>query len=282
MTPIKIIVDSSANLLALGDVPFAVAPLKILTDEREFIDDAALDLPAMLTYMEHYKGRSRTSCPNTADWLAAFSSEEGDAPDIICVTITSALSGSYNAALGAARIYEQEHPGRRAFVLDTLSAGPEVTLAVEKLRELILAEKSYEDICTEMQAYVRLTELGFMLKSLRNFANNGRVSPSVARIAGMLGLCVVGRASDEGTLEPTDKCRGEARSLARLVEHMESAGLSEGRVSIAHCQNEAGALALRDALRERFPRADITLLPCLGLCSFYVESGGILVGFEKR
>ncbi len=275
---IKIVADSSANLFSLPSVAFAVAPLKIHTDEREFSDDGKLDVPDMLSYMAHYKGRSRTSCPNVTDWLEAF----GEAENIICVTITSALSGSFNAARSAAEIYEQEHEGRRVFVLDSLSAGPEVALIVEKLQALILSDASFEEICSEIRLYRETTGLFFLLKSLRNFANNGRVSPSVAKVAGLLGLCIVGRASEGGTLEPTDKCRGEARSFARLLEHMAGAGLSAGRVSIAHCENQAGAETLREMIRERFPAADVSITACQGLCSYYAESGGILVGMEKR
>ena len=65
----KIIADSSANLLQLPGVDFAVAPLKILAGDREFVDDAALDTNAMVQWFDSYKGRSKTSCPNTADWL---------------------------------------------------------------------------------------------------------------------------------------------------------------------------------------------------------------------
>ncbi len=278
MTPIRIVTDSSANLLPTADARLTVAPLKILTDEREFTDNADLDIPAMLTYMEQYKGRSQTSCPNASDWLAAF----GDARDILCVTITSALSGSCNAARSAARIYENDHEGRRVFVLDSLSAGPEMQLVVEAVQAWAKAGMPFEAICQAAQAYLGETELIFMLKSLRNFANNGRVSPSTAKIAGLLGLCVIGRASEEGTLQPVDKCRGEARSFARLLDMMEASGLRAGRVSIAHCQNEAGAAALRERILGRFPLAEVTILPCLGLCSYYVEAGGILIGFEKR
>ncbi len=78
----------------------------------------------MANFFNMYKGRSQTSCPNVTDWIDAF----GDAEDIICVTITSALSGSYNSACLAKQMYEEEHEGRRVFVLDTLSAGPEITL----------------------------------------------------------------------------------------------------------------------------------------------------------
>ncbi len=278
MRSIKLVADSTANLTALPGVDFAFAPLKVIAGETEFVDDTTLDIPVMVDYMEHYKGRSKTSCPNAADWLSSF----GEADDIICITITGALSGSYNAALSAGRIYEAERPGARVFVLDSKTAGPELLLLVEHAGELIRRGESFERITAALPAYLAGTELIFMLKSLHNFAANGRVSPAVARITGLLGICIVGRASDEGTLEPTDKCRGEARSLDRLLDHMAEAGLKEGRVSLAHCQNQAGAEALQARIIERFPAARVDLRACRGLCSYYVEAGGILVGFEKR
>ena len=132
MRNVKIVADSSANLMGLKTVPFDVAPLKIITAEREFVDNRELDLEEMINFFKSYKGRSQTSCPNPEDWLTAF----GDAEDVFCVTITSGLSGSYNAACIAKDMYESEHPGRRVFVIDSLSAGPELTLIVEKLEEL--------------------------------------------------------------------------------------------------------------------------------------------------
>ena len=121
-----------------------------------------------------------------------------------------------------------------------------------------------------------------MLKSLKNFANNGRVSPAIAKLAGLLGICIVGRASDEGTLEPTDKCRGEAKSLESIVKQLDAAGLNEGRVSIAHNQNSAGAKKLRTMIKAHFPNVTTEVHELRGLCCYYAELGGILVGFEKR
>ncbi len=277
MQPIKIVADSSANILDMAGVDFAVAPLKILTDDREFTDDRALPLEDMITYFERYKGRSQTSCPNVTDWLETF----GDAEEILCVTITGALSGSYNAACSAKRIYEEEHPGRRVFVLDSLTAGPEIGLMIDQLAARIAAGDRFDSICEAIEAYRQETGLMFMLKSLHNFARNGRVSPSLAKIAGLAGICVVGKASDAGTLEPTDKCRGEARSLAKLVDRLGEAGLHRGRVCIAHCQNESGAETLQALILQRYPAAQVDIRACRGLCSYYVEKGGILVGFEK-
>ena len=274
MRKIKIVADSSANLLTLEKVPFASAPLTIRAGDMEFVDSAELDLENMLDYFSRYKGKSQTSCPNPGDWLEAF----GDGEDIFAVTITSGLSGSYNTACAAKEIYEAEHPGRRVFVIDSLSAGPELTLIAE---EMITEGLEYEKICCRIKEYQQNTGLIFMLESLNNFAANGRVSPAVAKIAGVLGIRIVGKASDVGTLEPTDKCRGEAKSLSTLLEKLQDYGMAKGKVRIAHCQNEAAANRFADMIHAALPEVQVTVGINRGLCSYYAEKGGLLIGFEK-
>lgn len=277
MRNIKIAADSSADVLNRDAVPFAAAAMKIITDTKEFVDDANLNVADMISFFDTYKGKSKTSCPNPADWLEAF----GDADDVFCVTITSNLSGSYNAACIAKQMYEAEHEGSRVFVIDSLSAGPELLLIIEKLEELIAQGVEFEEICKQIKAYQETIGLEFMLQSLKNLAANGRVSPAVAKIATLLGIRIVGKASDVGTLEPTDKCRGQARSLATMVKNMQAAGLNRGKVRIAHCYNEAAANELKELIAQKLPQAQVQIKECMGLCSFYAEKGGMLVGFEK-
>ncbi|MBE5928090.1 MAG: DegV family protein [Lachnospiraceae bacterium] len=273
----KIITDSSSDVLTLDDIDFANAPLKIISDDRQFVDDEQLDVAEMVEYLEHYKGKTKSSCPNTNDWLEAFD----DAKEIFCVTITSGLSGSYNSAFSAKQIYEDEYPDRKVYIIDSLSAGPELRLIIEKLREYILSGFSFEEICDKIKDYQQNTGLIFMLKSLKNFANNGRVSPALAKIVGIVGICIVGKASDEGTLEPLEKCRGEARAIKKITDFLAESGIEKGKVSISHCQNETGAIALKKQIQDRFPSVQIDINECRGLCSFYAEKGGFLVGYEK-
>lgn len=277
MRKMKIVADSSANVLNAQHTEFASAPLKIITDEKEFVDDQILDVDGMVRYFDAYKGKSQTSCPNPSDWLEAF----GDADDIFCVTITSGLSGSYNAACAAKQLYEAENEGKRVYVIDSLSAGPELKLIIEKLEALIGQGLPYEEICRQIRAYTQKTGLLFMLESLKNFAANGRVSPAIAKITGILGIRIVGKASDKGQLEPMDKCRGQARSLEKIMFHLKSFGLAEGKVRIDHCGNEAAADALKKMIRSEMPKVDVQIAPCRGLCCYYAEKGGLLVGFEK-
>ncbi len=275
---IKIVADSACDLYELGGVPFEAAPLKIITTDKEYVDDRTLDVKGMVDDLLAYKGKSTTSCPNPTDWLAAF----GDARQIVCVTITGTLSGSYNAALVAKEMYEEMYPEREVFVLNTLTAGPEIALIIEKLRDLITAGEAYEDVCAHIREYAQKTGLLFMLESMKNLENNGRVSHFAAGMAGILGIRMVGRASVRGDLEPLRKCRGESKALKAIVECLRTAGLRHGRVNIAHCFNESAGEQLKAQIEEAFDGVQVRLYPCGGLCSFYAEKGGLLIGFETE
>ena len=275
---IKIVADSSADMLELERVAFCSAPLKIRTDEKEFVDNKNLNVREMVDYLSEYKGKSSTSCPNSGDWLAAFD----DAEEVYCVTITATLSGSYNAAVLAKQIYEEMYPERKVFVLNTLTAGSEIRLIIEKLEELILADDDFDTICQSITEYSKNTGLLFVLESLKNLANNGRVSPLVAKMAGILGIRLVGKASDKGDLEPLNKCRGEGKALSTIIEHLKELGFKAGKVRIAHCFNPDAANKLKDLILKEFGNVDINIFECMGLCSFYAEKGGMLIGFEKN
>lgn len=272
----RLVSDSSCDIHSLAGAEFVTVPLHIVTDTADYVDDAALDVGAMVEHLRQYKGRSSTACPNVADWLAAF----GDAEAVFAVTITSALSGSYNAAICAARDYEADHPGRRVHVIDSLSTGPEVVLILERLGRLIRKGLDFEEIVARIETYQKHTHLLFLLSSIQNLARNGRASRIGADAVGLLGIRIYGQASPEGKLDILGKCRGEKTALERLVQQMAQKNWRGGRVRIAHCLNAAGAEGLRKLLLARFPAAEIQIYPTGGLCSFYAEKGGIMVGYE--
>ena len=272
----KIIVDSSSNLYAMDDVELVTVPLKVITDTEEYLDTAERDAVAMAQELRTYKGKTSTSCPNIADWLAAY---EG-ADQVFVVTITGTLSGAYNAALLAGEEYEEMHEGAKVFVLDSLSSGPEMALLAERLRELVLAGKPFEQICAEIKAYHAHTHLLFSLESLANLARNGRVKPAVAAVARMLNIRVIGKASDVGELDVLCKTRGEHGALERLVLELKGHGYAHGKVVIAHCGNPAAAERLMHMVKAVFEGAQVRVTECGGLCSYYAELGGLMVGFE--
>lgn len=272
----RIVADSSCDLLELAGCDFTTVPLKIITDEREYVDNAALDVEGMIADLRQYGGKSKSSCPNVGEWKAAF----GDCDGVFAVTITSGLSGSFNAAKLAVDEHIGEGEGRCGAVLDSLSTGPENALMIEKLRELIAQGLPFEQIEAKIREYMKKTHLIFCLDSLRNLANNGRVNKAVAKVAGMLGIRIIGKASEVGDLEITDKARGPERSLADIYKNMLANGFNGGRVRIHHCLNESAAKKLRERILADFRNAVVTIDRTRALCSFYAESGGLLVGFE--
>ena len=224
----RIVVDSAASLYALDGVDFACVPLKIITDHEEYHDDGTLDAVGMATTLRTYKGKTSTSCPNVGDWLAAY---EG-ADEVYAITITGTLSGSCNAAQLAAEEYQQENPGKRVFVLDSLSTGPE------------------------------------------------QVKPAVAAVARMLGIRVIGQASEAGELDVICKTRGEHGALERIVLELKEHGYTNGKVNISHCGNPAAAERLKHMIEAVFEGARVVVTECGGLCSYYAELGGLLIGYE--
>ena len=274
----KLVADSSANTFAMSEVSFSSVPMKIITTQAEYVDDPQLDVAQMVAQIKVTKGKSGTSCPNMNDWLMAF---EG-ADRVFAVTITSNLSGSHASAVQAAADYEDTHPGAKVCVIDSLSAGPELGLILEKLQQWITEGRTYEQMVEDIRAYQSHTHLVFSLESLTNLARNGRVNPAVAKIAGVLGIRVVGVASEVGTLEALHKCRGEKKAIETMFEEMKKRGYAGGRVKIAHCFNEVAANSLKEMIRAAYPDADVTMEPCAALCSFYAEQGGLLVGYEDQ
>lgn len=274
----KIVADSSSDILNFDVVPFKVAPLKIVTDNKEYVDNNSLNVSQMVDDLLKYNGKSSSSCPNADEWLTCF----GDAQYIFAITITATLSGSYNAACIAKQLYEEQHPNRKVFVINSLSTGPEMKLIIEKIAELIKGGKEYDAICEQITEYTNKTGLLFMLQSMKNLANNGRVSHLTAKAAGLLGIRVVGKASNKGDLQPLDKVRGEEKTKIAIINRMCEEGFSGGKVRIAHCLNPEFAESVKESIIKQFGSVDIEIYSCGGLCSFYAEKGGILLGFEKK
>ena len=219
---------------------------------------------------------SKSACPSPDDYLRAF---EG-AKHIFVVTITGALSGSYNSAQLAKNIYLEEHPDTQIHVIDSLSAGGEVDLIVEKINDLIDQGLSFEEVVEAITAYQEKTKLLFVLAKVDNLVKNGRLSKLIGTVVGLLNIRMVGEASETGTLELLQKARGAKKSLQATYEELIKAGYAGGRIVMAHRSNEKFCQQLSERLRETFPQANIKIVPTSGLCSFYAEDGGLLMGYE--
>lgn len=278
---LNIVVDSGCDLRSIENLPegitFSYVPLSIIIGENEFVDDEHLDIKDMVDKLYSYKGKTSTACPSPEAWYNEFL--KGD--ETFAVTITSGLSGSYNSAMLAKKMLAESHPEKKAYVLDSLSAGPEMTLITEKAIELALSGLSFEELCAEAEEYKkRRTHIIFVLKSLENLAKNGRVSKAVAKVAGMLNIYAIGIATGEGTIKLINQCRGMSKAYSKVAEEIKQLGFENGKIIISHCLNEPAVEMLKKLFAEAFGAVKIDVMPASALCTYYAEKGGVLIGFE--
>ena len=272
----KIVADSSCDMWELNGVDFAVAPMTISTDNKHYVDNQELDVHLMSEDLAKYKGVSHTACPSVGSWLDCYEGYD----EVFVITLTGTMSGTYNSAMTAKGIYEEENDNVKVHVFDSLSTGPEMRLLIEKLKEMIEENLPFEEIVEKGQDYLNHSRLFFALKSLHNFAMNGRVSKTVASAIGVLNISIFATASEEGTIQQISKCRGEKKVVKSMIEHLENAGYHGGKVRISHADNLKLAHNVRDKILELYPNADIIVYPMGGLCTYYAEIGGLLVGCE--
>ena len=276
----KIVADSGCDYRQLAnpaiDTEFISVPLKIQVANQVFIDDANLDIDQMMETMYATSEASKSACPSPDDYLKAF---EG-AKHIFVVTITGTLSGSQNSAQLAKNLYLEDHPEAHIHVIDSLSAGGEVDLLVEKLNELIDQGLSFDEVVKAITDYQTKTKLLFVLAKVDNLVKNGRLSKLIGAVVGLLNIRMVGEASATGTLELLQKARGPKKSLQAAFEELVKGGYAGGRIIMAHRSNEKFCQQLSELVREKYPQAAISIVPTSGLCSFYAEDGGLLMGYE--
>ena len=276
----KIIADSGCDFREMAnlakDTQFESVPLTIQVENEIFIDDKQLDIDLMMEKMYASSAASKSACPSPDDYLKSF---EG-ADTIFVVTITGTLSGSNNSAQVAKKIFLEEHPDAHIHVIDSLSAGGEVDLLVTKLNELIQQDLSFDEVVQVISRYQEKTKLLFVLAKVDNLVKNGRLSKLLRTVVGLLNIRMVGEASQTGTLELLQKARGSKKALASAIEELLKAGYKGGRLIIAHRNNEKFCQQFSQLIQEKYPQAQIETIPTSGLCSFYAEEGGILMGYE--
>ena len=276
----KIVADSGCDYREITDLAnqtkFESVPLTIQIDHEIFVDNAHLHIDGMMEKMYATSSASKSACPSPDDYLRSFEGAE----NIFVVTITGTLSGSHNSAQLAKKLFLEENPTANIHVIDSLSAGGEVDLIVKKLNDLIKEGLSFEQVVEAITHYQANTKLLFVLAKVDNLVKNGRLSKLIGAVVGLLNIRMVGEASDTGTLELLQKARGAKKALTAAVDEVLKAGYKGGRIIIAHRNNEKFCQQFSEAIKEKFPTADISFLPTSGLCSFYAEEGGLLMGYE--
>lgn len=276
-----IVTDSTSDLTkgmqTTEGVLFATVPMRVIVGDKQFVDDANLNVAEMMDAMAASKEGASSACPSPEAWAEEFRKADFS----IAVTITGALSGSYNSALVGRDIVLEEFPEKKIHVIDSQSTGGTLELIARKANELIASGLSFDDLVTEIDIFNTNSKLLFTLSSFDNLIKNGRMNRLVGFVAGALKIRAVGWAKD-GRLEMLHKVRGGAeKTFTVLVEEMAKLKdpLTYENIVVSHCFNKEGAEMIKKLIEKYYPGFPVEIRETGGLNSFYAERSGLLVAF---
>lgn len=275
----RIIGDSCTDLPKelKEDLHFKLVPLTLIVDNDSIVDDKSFNQVDFLEKVRLCPNSPKSACPSPEDYMNYFDFDG----DIYIVTLSSQLSGSYNSAELAKKLYLEEHPEKKVEVIDSRSASVGQTLIAMKIKELIEQKLPFEMVVEKIHAFRDSLKTKFVLESLDTLRKNGRLSGLQAVICSALNIKPVMGATPEGTICKVDQARGIVKALVAMVKSIEEDVVkpSERILGIAHCNNYERALFVKEEIMKRIPFKDCFIVDTAGVSSMYANEGGIITAY---
>lgn len=233
-------------------------PFHFMLDKTWYPDDLGQSIPFDTFYQKMAEGsETKTSQVNAEEYVSYFRSFLEEGKDILHLTLSSGISGTYNSANLAKNMLETEFPNRKIYILDSFGASSGYGLFMDTLADL---RDSGMDIDTLYQwaldNRLRLHHW-FFSTDLTFYIKGGRISKTAGAIGSMLNICPLLNMNTEGKLIPREKIRTKRkviRAIAeRMKEHVQDGAAYSGKcfISQSACKEDAEAVAA--LVEEAFP-----------------------------
>ena len=273
----KIIADSCCEFPEeyQNDERFVNIPLGLEVDGEHIMDDEHFDQKLFLEKVAASKKCPRSCCPSPEKYLHAF---ETEAENIFVFTLSSKLSGSYNSALVAKSLYEEQHAPKNIFVCNSYAA------SVGELQLALKAAKWSEEgipfaaICEKLLAFRDKMKLYFVLDNLETLRKNGRITNVKSLVASTLSIKPI-MGSSEGEIVQLGKTVGMKKALAKIADMIygEVGNTTERSLMISQCNCPERAEYIKKLLMERCTFQEVRILEMAGVSTMYANDGGIIV-----
>ncbi len=275
----RIVADSSCEPTESMKQKYDITlvPLTISLEDTHYRDDENLNIEEMLDAIARSKEVAKSACPSPQDFMNAFMR----AGSVFVVTMTSALSGTYNAAMVAKDLFIQEHHEKFIHVFDSKGSSVKETLIALKIGELIDQKLHEKELVEEVDRYISRMHFYFQLGSLDTMIKNGRISKLKGIIANVLNIRPILTSTEHGEVELVENVRSEGKSIQRLVELIGEAceDHSSRVLGISHCEALGKAERLKAAIEEKYDFREVFIVATRGLSSTYMNRGGITLAF---
>lgn len=280
----KIIGDSCLDLTEelKKDPGFQMIPLTLQVGNVQVIDDETFDQSAFIEMVKACPECPKTACPSPESFKKAY--EEADVDAVFVITLSNHLSGSYNSAVLAKELYEEEKKEagepvtKKIAVIDSLSASSGELDQALYIRDLCEQGLDFETVAEMAEAYSHRMKTYFVLETLDTLRKNGRLSGLQAFFATALNIKPV-MGAEEGVIIKLDQARGINKALQRMCDiAVKEAGDTSGkRVVICHVNHQERALYVKAELEKRASFKEIVITQAAGVATVYANDGGIIL-----
>ena len=276
----KIIIDSCGELPEnlKKDEHFCNVPLELDVDGYLITDDDTFDQLDFLKRVRNSVKGPKSSCPSPERYMSAF---DGDADNIYVITLSGKLSGSYNSAVLAKGLYEEEHgkDSKNIYVFNSKSASIGETIIGLKVQEYEEAGLAFDEVVKKTEEYIASMNTFFVLETLETLRKAGRLSNIKAFVANTLNIKPVMGSTKEGTIQQLGRARGMKKALMKMVEDAVAStkDCSERILAISHCNCPQRAEFVKEQILKLAKFKAVVVVNTAGVSSMYANDGGVIL-----
>lgn len=249
--------DRSAAFFAERDIRYICFHYEL--DGKAYLDD----LYQTTTPEAFFQGIKDGDMPKTSqvgvgEYVEFWEPILAAGQDVLHVSLSSGISGTYNSACLAAENILTRYPARRVVVIDSLAASAGYGLLMEYLADLRDTGASFDEVATWAEEHKLNVHHWFFSTDLTSYKRGGRISATSALIGTALKICPLMNVDYQGRLIPREKIRTKKRAIEEMVktcmEHIEGGAGYTGKVCLSQSACREDAQAVADALMERMPQ----------------------------
>ena len=221
------------------------------------------DLGQTIQFEDFYKkmdegAETSTSQVNVSEYVEYFSQFLEEGKDILHVSLSSGISGTYNSAVNAALIARERYPERKIYIVDSLGASSGYGLLMDKLADLRDSGMGIDEVHDWAEEHKLELNHWFFSTDLKFYIKGGRISKTAGTIGTILGICPLLNMDNEGRLIPRAKIRTKRKVIEEIVKRMEEnaeGGLDySGKCYISQSACMDAAEEVAKLVEERFPK----------------------------
>ncbi len=227
-------------------------------DGVQYSDDLGQSMDFDVFYQRMTDGAmTKTSQINADEYEEYFAQFLSQGKDIIHLTLSSGISGTFNSANLAKALLEDKYPDRKIYVIDSLAASSGYGLLIDHLATMRDSGATIDELAAWVEEHKLNLNHWFFSSDLTFFIRGGRISKAAGAVGTVLNICPLMNVDFEGRLIPRYKIRTKKKVIQAIVDKMaeqaEGGTDYSGKCFISHSACEEDAKAVAALVEERFP-----------------------------